>query len=274
MTLHAAQDLASALPPLLVAARQAAAAVAGCHGRRRAGPGDEFWQFRAARPGDDLRVIDWRQSARSPHWQVREQEWAVAARVHLWCDRAATLDWASAQTLPRKGDRGMVLLLALGEVLRRGGERVMVPGLGGQRRLEDLAQALLAGSSLAAGPGMAAGQPLVLVSDFLEPVAVWRQRLQPLAALGLRGHLLQVLDPAEVDFPYVGRVLFHGLDGHPPLLAERADGWRAAYGARLAQHQADMAALAAGWGWSWLTHRTDSGAAPALLALYTRLEGA
>ena len=140
----AAQTLVANLPPLLLAARQTAAAVAGIHGRRRAGPGDGFWQYRAARPGDDLRRIDWRQSARSQHWQVREQEWAVAATAHLWCDRAVSLDWASAAAWPVKRDRGLVLLLALGELLRRGGEIIMVPGLGRQRRLDDLAASLLA----------------------------------------------------------------------------------------------------------------------------------
>ena len=79
---------------------------------------------------------------------------------------------------------------------------------------------------------------------------------------------------SEVDFPYEGRVRFHGLDGQEPILAERADRWRTAYGARLAQHQLELAELAAGWGWSWLAHRTDQGAAAALLALYSRLEGA
>ncbi len=42
-----AEALAATLPPLLVAAERVAATVAqGVHGRRRAGMGESFWQFR------------------------------------------------------------------------------------------------------------------------------------------------------------------------------------------------------------------------------------
>lgn len=57
-----AEAAAGALPPLLVAAERAAASVApGIHGRRRAGPGDQFWQYRRYHQGDPASVIDWRQ---------------------------------------------------------------------------------------------------------------------------------------------------------------------------------------------------------------------
>ena len=56
-----AQDLAASLPPLLVAARRVAATVApGAHGRRRAGPGEAFWQFRPYQTFAAARMIDWR----------------------------------------------------------------------------------------------------------------------------------------------------------------------------------------------------------------------
>jgi uncharacterized protein (DUF58 family) len=67
-----AEHLADALPPLLVEADRVAHTIAqGLHGRRRAGMGEAFWQFRRYRQGDMATSIDWRKSARSDRLYVR-----------------------------------------------------------------------------------------------------------------------------------------------------------------------------------------------------------
>jgi uncharacterized protein (DUF58 family) len=74
-----AEALGQSLPPLLAEAELLAATVVlGDHGRRRAGMGDEFWQYRPAHAGDSARMIDWRRSARSDSHFVREREWQAA----------------------------------------------------------------------------------------------------------------------------------------------------------------------------------------------------
>ena len=55
----AAHALADRLPDLMVEAKRVANTVAhGIHGRRRAGPGETFWQFRQVQPGDPVGAID------------------------------------------------------------------------------------------------------------------------------------------------------------------------------------------------------------------------
>ena len=79
-----AEALGQTLPPLLAEAEMLAATVMlGEHGRRRAGLGDEFWQYRPAHQGDSARMIDWRRSARSDAHFVREREWQAAQSVTL-----------------------------------------------------------------------------------------------------------------------------------------------------------------------------------------------
>lgn len=86
-----ALELAAPLPPMLVQAERIAATIAaGGHGRRRAGPGESFWQFRRYQPGDPRPRIDWRRSARTPHIFVRENEWEAAQTVWLWRDGSAS----------------------------------------------------------------------------------------------------------------------------------------------------------------------------------------
>jgi len=266
--------LADTLPPLLMAAKRIAGSVIGVHGRRRAGPGDSFWQYRAARAGDCVRQIDWRQSARSQHLQVRETEWTTAQTVHLWCDDSPTLDWRSMPRLPSKSERAKVLALAISLLLLRGGERVCPFGadpIGGERQLDRLALALAAGAKPTPSPVVTAGHGVVLISDFLAPADQWRTTLKALFRQGVVGHLLQVLDPAEETFPYAGHIDFHGIDRRISVAVGRAQDVGQAYRERMRDHCQDLTRLAQSLGWTHLIHRTDHPPQTALLALYARL---
>src|SRR6476620_6621518 len=85
--LHRAEELASTLPPLLVAAERVATTVAqGVHGRRRVGQGENFWQFRQYEPGEAAASIDWRESAKSQRLYGRDTECEAAQSIRLWRD--------------------------------------------------------------------------------------------------------------------------------------------------------------------------------------------
>ncbi|MCY4309725.1 MAG: DUF58 domain-containing protein, partial [Rhodospirillaceae bacterium] len=125
-----AETSSSRLPPLLVAAQRVAATVEqGVHGRRRVGLGETFWQFRQYEPGDSLRSIDWRQSAKTDHIYIRETEWAAVQSVWLWRDASASMRWRSGKKIPAKRDRADLMALALASLLTRGGEQIGMLGL-------------------------------------------------------------------------------------------------------------------------------------------------
>src|SRR5215210_6539679 len=93
----AARPLAESLPRLVLEARRIAATVIhGLHGRRRAGPGENFWQYRRFISGEPARQVDWRRSARDDNLYVREREWEAAHTVWLWPDRSPSMAFASA----------------------------------------------------------------------------------------------------------------------------------------------------------------------------------
>ena len=84
------------MPRLILEARQIAATVIhGLHGRRRAGSGENFWQYRRFVSGEPARRVDWRRSARDDHLYVREQEWEAAHTVWIWPDRSPSMEFAS-----------------------------------------------------------------------------------------------------------------------------------------------------------------------------------
>jgi uncharacterized protein (DUF58 family) len=276
-----AERLADRLPPLLVAAERVAATVAqGVHGRRRVGVGETFWQFRPYSPGDSSSRIDWRQSARATQLFLRDQEWEAAESVWLWADSSPSMAYASGPNWPTKADRALLLLLALGSLLTRAGERVALLGRrrrpsGGRIGMASLSEDLLTRSS--AEPSLAPIQPLprfarmVLISDFFTPLDQLRERLRGFVAMGVRGHLLQVLDPAEPELPFVGRVRFEGLEQDGVALIGNVDGVRQRYRGRLAAHRDGLRALARSLGWTFAGHVCDQPPEPPLLALYTAL---
>jgi len=275
---HRAEQAASALPPLLVAAQRVAATVAqGVHGRRRVGQGETFWQFRQYQPGDSAQRIDWRESAKSQRVYVRETEWEAAQSVWLWRDASASMDYASSRALPSKRERADLLTLALAALLLRGGERVTLLGSGvapshGRAVLNRMALQL--GGT---GAGLPAVEPLprhgqlVLVGDFLAALQEIEAVVAGYAAMGLKGYLLQVLDPSEETLPFEGRVRFEGLEREGALLVSRVETLRGDYAERLARHRAGLNAMTRAAGWSFATHRTDRPPHTALLALFQTL---
>jgi uncharacterized protein (DUF58 family) len=272
------ETLASRLPPLLVAAERVAATVAqGVHGRRRVGTGETFWQFRRYQAGDSATMIDWRQSAKTQPVFVRENEWEAAQTVWLWHDASASMAYRSASELPTKRDRAQILLLALAVLVARGGERTALLGSGqppGSSRTTLNRMAMTLMEDRLPKTGLPAIEPLprhaqvVLIGDLLSPLPDIQQTVAGLTGRGLRGHLLQVLDPAEETLPFVGRIEFEGMEGEEELLVPRVEAIRDAYRERLTAHQDGLAALARAAGWTFATHRTDRPPQTALLALY------
>ncbi len=273
-----AETLAARLPPLLVAAERVAATVAqGVHGRRRVGTGDSFWQFRPFVTGDTGARVDWKQSAKSDRTYVRDMEWEAAQTVCLWRDASPSMAWRSARSLPEKQERADLLLLALASLLFRAGEQVRLIGadtrvFAGRLALEGLARALPDG---AAGVPPPAALPrhatAILLGDFLGPLDEIRTAVRRLAETPLRGHLVMVLDPAELALPYGGRVRFHGLEGEADAVIPRVEGVRDAYASALARQQEGLRAICEAAGFGFAMHRTDDPPETALLALWMAL---
>ena len=278
-----AEALAAPLPSLLVAAERLASVVdLGVHGRRKAGMGETFWQFRRYGLGDPASAIDWRQSARTEHLFVREREWEAAEAVWFWRDGTAGMQFASDRKLDSKLDRSNLLALAIAILLIRGGERIALVGedrtpMSGRAALERLAHRL-SGSvqgeeSLPADAPFGRHAQLIWLSDFLAPLSLLEPALRKIASGGVTGHLVHVVDPAEEDFPYTGRTRFEWPGGQQSEIIGRAERVRQSYRLRFQAQIETVRELARRIGWSFLSHRTDHRPESALVALYGALAG-
>ena len=85
----------------------------GLHGRRRSGPGEDFWQFRPYTQGDNAAGIDWRKSARSGRVLIREREWAAANTLWIWAASGPGMDWHSQLSPITKSARADLVTMAM-----------------------------------------------------------------------------------------------------------------------------------------------------------------
>ncbi|WP_339109467.1 DUF58 domain-containing protein [Thioclava sp. GXIMD4216] len=282
-----ADQQAATLPPLLLAAEQLARTVQmGFHGKRRAGTGEEFWQYRPVHSGDEARFIDWRRSGRSDSQFVREREWQLAQTLHLWVDDAASMQFTGAGTgrnaRPEKGARARLLALALAVLSVRSGERVGLTGAlvtpkPGRGQIMTLAQMMSQAGAVddygvPETSAVRAQSKVVFLSDFLGDPQRMAESLRRLSERGVTGVMLQVLDPVEEDFPFDGRTIFESMAGSLRHETRKAGDLRARYRLRLAERRDRLARMARAAGWQFGTHHTGETAQSALLWLHAALE--
>ena len=210
---------------------------------------------------------------------MREQEWEAAHTVWIWPDRSPSMAFASPLVRDTKLYRTLVVALALAEILVDSGERIGIPGIlrptGSRNVIERMAQAIVHDRSERTSlPPDFAPSPLaeiVLLSDLWSDIADVRRTIKQLSGSGARGHVVQIVDPAEETFPYYGRVEFVEPEGGGRITAGRAESWRSDYDARVQRHRAEIRAETDRLGWSFAIHRTDRPASELLLALHARI---
>jgi uncharacterized protein (DUF58 family) len=272
---------AALVPDLLVEARRVVSTViAGWHGRRKRGIGENFWQFRPYVEGEAISRIDWRRSARDDHTYVRDREWEAAHTVWLWADPSPSMLFKSRGAAVSKESRALVLILALAELLSRSGERIAWPGLtdpfSARNGSERLAAQLAHASNLAARPDLSAIRrfsDIVIASDFLDPVDETFAWLDVLSRHGVRAHLIEIADPAEETFPYSGRTEFSDPETGEKLTAGRAETVSADYRNVYQARRAEIAARCKRLGWSHVVNHTDRPASDALIRVHFAMTG-
>lgn len=202
---------------------------------------------------------------------MREREWESVETLVLDIADHAGMQARFARERETKRERALLLGLALAALALEGGERVAAFGrtqaLAGPGALDRLAAGLLL-PRIAPAP---AGR-LALIGDYLDPPDEIAAELASCGAMRRGGVLVQVLDPAECDFPWRGRVLFESVtDGAPEDIA-RAEDVAAIYRARLDAQCAAVAGCAEAVRLVPLFHRTDTAPGLALAAMRAALE--
>jgi len=204
----------------------------GMHRSPHRGASVVFVEHRAYRPGDDLRLLDWRAFARTDRHAVKRFEQETQLRASLLIDRSASMAWRGLSGEgPSKHEHAATLLAALAYVLSRQGDAISAIGLGdgvhgdaighGTRpsHLEEVLRVLarapaerertaLRQSLEDAAQRTKRRGVVVIASDLL---GEGERALEGLVGLTARGHdvlVLHVLHPDELELPDVGAARF------------------------------------------------------------------
>lgn len=259
-----AEALAKALPRLSAQTRASQAVHLGSAGRKRAGSGEDFWEYRRYAQEDDVARIDWRRSARGDTLFVRETELETARSFYMYADAHEGFNWSGTQSRVTKADRARIIMMAVASLLSREGERVGVLGSGqpaafGKRALERL-YTLLATPERNTLTAPKHSGTVIIASDFYDPVDVWQARLAPIAGKCRDGILLAIADPVEIDFPFKGRTRFTRTGTTFQRILGRAETLQTDYAEKFDQNRKNMTALAANLGWRFISHSSGDAA--------------
>ncbi len=253
-----------AFAPLRLKARGVADGVyAGSHKSYRKGAGVEFGGHRAYVPGDDLRYIDRHALMRHGELLLREFETETDRDLWLFVDATASMSYAGPASPGPKYAFAALIAAALAYVAIRSGDRVglgFFGGLGarplaargGRDAFERIVAALedvtptgdlsqdptLVEQALAQAQRLARrGSVQLVLTDLLDLPAGTLDALGGLTTRGRSLQVIQVLDPAERDFPFQGSVLLRSLEGDASVETD-AGLARQGYLAALAETQA------------------------------------
>lgn len=275
-----AERESAGLPELLLEAEHLASALLlGEHGRRRAGAGADFWQFREADPGDSMGMVDWRRSGRGDSLVIKEREWQSAQTLVISVDRSQSMLFKGLAR-ERKIDRARLLAIAAAILASRAGERFGLAGgelsaSSGRVQVQRLAARMAAeDESDYSAPGPSdypRSSRALFISDFLGDWGRIRESAWMAADRGARGALLQILDPAEETFPYDGRSIFESMRGSVRFETLRARNLKREYLERLESLGHRLGELAREIGWSFMRHSAAREAKEALLWIHQAL---
>jgi uncharacterized protein (DUF58 family) len=213
--------------------------VSGLHRSPYRGFSVEFAEHREYAPGDDLRFLDWKVFGKSDRYYVKRYEEETNLLCHLVLDISESMDFGTEGV--RKFDYAATCAAALAHLVVEQSDAaglvlfdddvrtVLPPGNSSahlRRVFDSIEKAKPTGNT-------DVGKVLVRVADQLRKrglvvvisdlVGDVEEILRGLRQLRSRRHdvvVMQVLDPAEIDFPFEQMTMFEGLEQYDDLLAD------------------------------------------------------
>lgn len=257
-----AEELSSQISTLYIKADRIANTIwEGLHNRNKDGVGDNFWQFRKYEYGDSAHLIDWKKTAKSNETFIQEKELQTLQNFFIWRDTSKSMNFSSSDTIDTKKDRANLFTLALTIILSKSGENIALNGINSKLLKGKEAISFISNQITKEVKGSYKSIPnlndiknnsnVILIGDFLNNIKENEKTIKELSNRGINGILIHILDPAEIDFPYNGRINFSGLEGEQSILIGKAESVRSNYKKALKVHIEKLNKLANSYSWKY-----------------------
>ena len=223
--------------------------VAGRHRSPFRGFSAEFAEHREYTPGDDLRYVDWKVFGRSDRYYLKQYEEETNFACWLLVDTSESMTYQGPDAAVSKLEYARMVAASLAWLVLRQQDAVGLATL--ERSVTRFVEASSQPSHLgpvcrvleeADGAGQTALGPalhdlaarlrrrsvVVLISDLFDDPESLASGLKHLSFRRHDVSVLQLVDPAELDFPFEDPTRFVGLEGLPDQVTEPRS-LRAAY---------------------------------------------
>lgn len=228
--------------------------MSGLHRSPHRGASVVFVEHRDYRPGDDLRLLDWRAFARNDRHVTKRFEQETELSLHVWLDASASMRFGEGGR--EKARCGATLLAAFATLAHAQGDsvgavrfdeaiRAELPARTSPSHLRAVLDTLAVPPSARAHTSLASLSTVaerlgrrgvvIVASDLLD---LDPHALDALEHVARRGHdlrVFQILHRDELELPHDGPALFDGLEDERAVEADPAE-IRAAYRAELEAH--------------------------------------
>lgn len=248
----------------------------------RSGSGESFWQFRQYESGDRPADIDWKQSAKTDQVFIRQKQQQTAQSWFIGCDKNAGMFFSSKPRLRSKIESAQIISMAIALVASRMYEKVGLLGsevsLGrSERHIQSIATRLLDDSNSLYNMhdfAMPQNGYVFLISDFLEPLDAIEQKLEYLSYKTRNICLIQILDPAEIELPYDGRITFKGIEKNQSFTIDQVEDIKDGYQGRIDNHIQQLENICMHFGGHYIQHVTTSKLRDTILKTIYAVQGA
>ena len=237
----------------------------GLHSTRFAGKGEAFWQFKEFRQGDDIGSIDWRKSASSNKFLVKEKENETSEIIYLYYDTSKSMNFKSSNNLKSKYFEAVLISLTLSRVFLKNRENVYlfnnkkVP-IKCSHDLKNFDASFLKESQNNYFPNVEnfkKNSTVIILSDFFFNQGLIKNFIYKLKKKNIVGYLLHILDPIDISFKVGDNVQINDLETNKNMLLGDSSFIKKKYKENLNKLISELKLISKENEWNYMLYNTE-----------------
>lgn len=249
--------------------------IEGLHASRFSGKGEDFWQFKEYRQGDNVSFIDWRKSAASNKVLVKQRENETAKTIYFYFDKTKSMMFKSKKQLLSKFEAAILLTLTLSRILLKNRENVFHIKnnkniIRCNNDLSSFTKSFLIQENIIEYPNkslLTNNSICFIISDFFYDIKTVSNFLINLRQKNISGFLIQVLDPLEINFNVEENLLLNDLETNAKLRVDESKKYKTFYDKKFNDLQNNLKELCRRSNWSYLLYDTNKNIKPTLIEI-------
>lgn len=257
-----AKIISSRLPPLRFSLRTSRSNSFGDIRINKKGVGEEFFDFRKFRVGDSIKNIDWKKSSKTNNIFIKETEKESSQDIWIWKSNNISMNYSNKNSTRTKSEKATLIGLILIDLCLNNGENIGVVGSSiglrnGKSNFIQIANEFLITESRMRDSRIKKKDIIFIISDFLENPSIIKKNILQISESLSNVTLIQILDPAELNFPFKGRNRFFDPVSGNHKTFNKSENMRKTFIKKISLHNFELQKLANKAGWNFFSGKTN-----------------